>query len=61
MMIDSTYKDQQGDIWICKARGMSLNKERFALLVNKKGVVWFTTEPDWKIFEELKRNSSNKK
>jgi hypothetical protein len=34
---------------------MSLNKERFALLVNKKGVVWFTTEPDWKIFKELKR------
>lgn len=55
MMVDSSYKDQQGNTWICKARGMSLNKERFALLVNKKGVVWFTTEPDWKIFEELKR------
>jgi len=32
-----------------------LSKERFAMLVNKEGTVWFTTEPDWKLFEELKR------
>jgi len=58
MMIDSTYKDQQGNIWICKAIGLTINfekKERYAILINKKGVVWFTTEPDWKIFEELKK------
>lgn len=42
-----SYKDSLGNLWECKARGMNLNKERFALLINKQGVVWFTTEPDW--------------
>lgn len=55
MMVDSRYKDNKGNIWVCKARGMSFNKERFAMFVNTEGAVWFTTEPDWGLFEEFKK------
>ena len=72
-MVDSSYKDQNGNIWVCKmvgfmgegagggvlgrtSSGVTVTKERSAMLVNMhKGTVWFTTEPDWKLFEELKR------
>lgn len=60
MIIDTSYKDQTGNIWVCKARGMTDAKERFAILVNKKGTVWFTTEPDWKLFKTLVKPITSK-
>lgn len=53
ILVGKSYKDQLGKKWRCTARGMNLQKERFAYFLNNDGVVWLVFENEWKLFTKL--------